>query len=164
MLRSTANKGTFSGGRRTALGCSRRREGAAVVRVLRFRNKCRHNDRRQGCQRRQGGTEVMRRQTQLTGVRGQPAPIVRRMLDGMRPRRQLGEQEDGDENEMAQRIHELSLIDLDEQTFEIFAFGKIQGHRMIGRPGQPAHDTGLATGIVCRPGDNLLKQFQPDTA
>ena len=55
-------------------------------------------------------------------------------------------------------------VDLDQQPLEIFAFGKIQGHRMIGRPGQPAHNTGLATGIVRRPGDDLLEQFKPDAA
>jgi hypothetical protein len=36
------------------------------------------------------------------------------MLDGMRPRQQLGEDKGGNEKEMTQRIHERSLIDLDE--------------------------------------------------
>jgi len=97
-------------------------------------------------------------------MRRQPTLFIRRMPDGMRPRRQLGEQKDSNEKQVAQRIHGNSLVDLNEQTLEIFTFGKTQGHRMIGGTGQPPHDSGLATGIVCRPGDNLLKQFQPDTA
>jgi hypothetical protein len=36
------------------------------------------------------------------------------MPDGMHPRRQLGEEENGNEKEMAQRIHSESLVDLNE--------------------------------------------------
>jgi hypothetical protein len=36
------------------------------------------------------------------------------MPDGMRPRRQLGEQKDSNEKQVAQRIHGNSLVDLDE--------------------------------------------------
>jgi hypothetical protein len=74
-------------------------------------NKC---DRRQGDQRWQRRTEVMRGQAKLAGMRGQARLVVRRMPDGMRPRRQLGEEENGNEKEMAQRIHSVSLIDLNK--------------------------------------------------
>ena len=132
--------------------------------VQRFGNQLWHDDWRQVRQRRQGGTEVMRRQTELAGVRRQPALIVRRVPDGMRPCRQLGKEENGNEQEVAQRIHEMILVDLDEQALEIFAFREIQGHRMIGRPGQATHDARLAPGIVRGAGDDLLEQFQPDAA
>jgi hypothetical protein len=38
------------------------------------------------------------------------------MLDGVRARRHLGEQERDDEEQVAQGIHGRNLIDLDEQT------------------------------------------------
>ena len=84
------------------------------MRVQRFGDEQRNNDRRQGRQRRQGRAEIVRRQAQLAGVRRQPALVVRRMPDGMRPRRQLGEAEDDNEKEMAQRIHRASLVGLDD--------------------------------------------------
>ena len=59
----------------------------------------------QGSQRRQRRPEVVCGKAQLAGVARQPAVIIHRMADGMRPRRQLREQECGDEKEMAQRIH-----------------------------------------------------------
>ncbi len=65
-------------------------------------------------------------------MRWQSTLVIRRMPNGMRPRRQLGEEENGNEKEMAQRIHGNSLVDLNEQAFEIFAFREIQGNRMIG--------------------------------
>ena len=74
--------------------------------VQRFGNQLWQNNWRQGSQRRQGGTEVVRRQTELAGVRWQPALIVRRVADGMRPCRQLGKEENGNEQEVAQRVHE----------------------------------------------------------
>ena len=74
--------------------------------VQRFGNQLWQYNWRQGSQRRQGGTEVMRRQTELAGVRWQPALIVRRVADCMRPCRQLGKEENGNEQEVAQRIHE----------------------------------------------------------
>ncbi len=132
--------------------------------MQRFGDEQRNDDRRQGRQRRQGHAEIMRRQAQLAGVRRQPALVVRRMPDGMSPRRQLGEAEDNNEKEVAQRIHNVSLIDLDEQAFEIFAFRKVQGYRMIGGPGQPPDDARRAAGIMRGAGDDLLEQFQPDAA
>jgi len=89
----------------------------------------------------------MRCQTKLAGMRRQAILVARRMLDGMRPRRQLGEEENGNEKEVAQRIHDVSLIDLDEQTFEIFAFREVQCNQMIGRPRQPADDARMAPGV-----------------
>jgi hypothetical protein len=47
-------------------------------------------------------------------MRWQPTLLIRRMPDGMRPRCQLGEEENGNEKEVAQRIHSESLIDLNE--------------------------------------------------
>ncbi len=75
---------------------------------------CRSNDRRQGGKRRQAGAEIVRRQAQLASVRRQAALVVRHMPDSMRPRRQLGEEENGNEKKMAQRIHEPSLAGLDD--------------------------------------------------
>ena len=68
----------------------------------------------QSSQRRQRRTEIVRRQAQFAGMRRQAFLVVRRMPDGMRPRRQLGEEENGNEKEMAQRIHSESLVDLNE--------------------------------------------------
>lgn len=51
----------------------------------------------------------MRRQTKLAGMRRQTVIIARRMLDGVRPRRQLGEEEHDDEKETAQMKHPVSL-------------------------------------------------------
>jgi hypothetical protein len=82
----------------------------------------------------------------------------------MRPRRQLGEEENGDEKEMAQRIHGVILVDLDEQAFEIFTFREVQGHRMIRSAGQATHDARFTTGIDRRTGNDLLEQLEPDAA
>ena len=68
----------------------------------------------QSGQRRQGRSEIVRRQAQFAGMRRQAFLVVRHMPDGMRPRRQLGEEENGNEKEMAQRIHSESLVDLNE--------------------------------------------------
>lgn len=58
----------------------------------------------------------MRRQAKLADVLRQRAFLGRRMLDGVRARRHLGEQERDDEEQVAQGIHGRNLIDLDEQT------------------------------------------------
>ena len=89
----------------------------------------------------------MRCQTQLAGMRRQCALLARRMLDRMRPDRQLGEDEDRDKQEMTQGIHDDRLINLDEQAFEVLALGKVQGNGMIGRARQTAHDARLTPGI-----------------
>ena len=44
-------------------------------------------------------------EAQLANVARHPDVIVRRVADGMRPRRRLGEQENGNEKESAQPIH-----------------------------------------------------------
>lgn len=54
----------------------------------------------------------MRRQTQLAGMRRQTLFVARRMLDGMRPRRQLGEEDGENEKETAQMKHLFSLSGL----------------------------------------------------
>jgi hypothetical protein len=79
------------------------------------------------------------------------------MPNGMRPRRQLGEEENGNEKEMAQGIHSDSLVDLNEQAFEIFAFREIQGNRVIGGTGQTADDTCLTPSIMRRISDDFLE-------
>lgn len=72
------------------------------------------NDRRQARHGRQGATKVVRRQAQQAGVRRQRLVIPCCMLDGMRPRQQLGEDKGSNEEQMTQGIHDNSLIDLDE--------------------------------------------------
>ncbi len=80
----------------------------------------------------------MRRQTKLAGVGRQAVLVGRRMFDSVRPRRQLGEEEDSNENQMAQRKHRVSLagqhyarmakspsVRLDQQTLQILAFREI---------------------------------------
>ena len=57
--------------------------------------ECHH--RRQSRQRRQRRAQIMRCQTELADMGRQAIVIARRMLDGMRPRRQLGEEENGNE-------------------------------------------------------------------
>jgi len=54
----------------------------------------------------------MRSQTKLAGMRRQGTIVARRMLDGVRPRRQLGEEEHDDEKEAAQVKHLFSLSGL----------------------------------------------------
>ena len=80
--------------------------------MQRFGDKPRKDDRRQDRQRRHGDAEVVRHQTEFAGVRRQPALVVHRVPNGMRPCRQLGEEENGNEKEMAQRIHGLSLTQI----------------------------------------------------
>ena len=63
---------------------------------------------------------------------GQAALVLHQMLDGVRRRRQLGEDEDGSEQQVAQEIHGVSLIDLNEQTLKVFTLREIQRYRMIG--------------------------------
>jgi len=79
-----------------------------------FRQQLHGHHRRQGHHGGQRRAQIVRRQTKLAGMRRQGLVIPRRMLDGMRPRQQLGEDKGGNEKEMTQRIHERSLIDLDE--------------------------------------------------
>ena len=50
-------------------------------------------------------------------MRWQAFLVIRCMPNGMRPRRQLGEEENGNEKEMAQGIHSGVLVNLDEQAF-----------------------------------------------
>ena len=120
--------------------------------------------RRQGDDRRQGRAEIVRRQAKLAGMGRQALAFADRMLDSVRSRRPLGEDEHEDEEEAAEQRHAESLIDLDEQAFEVFAFREVQCHRMIGRARQATHDTRLAPGIDRRAGDDFLEQLQPDTA
>lgn len=75
----------------------------------RLRNKLNGQDRRQGHQRRQGRAEIMRRQTKRADMRRQAIIVARRMLDGVRPRRQLGEEEHDNEKETTQMKHLFSL-------------------------------------------------------
>lgn len=56
----------------------------------------------------------MRCQAEQTGMRRQGLVIPRCMLNSVRPRQQLGEDEDGNEKQMTQGIHSSGLIDLDE--------------------------------------------------
>jgi hypothetical protein len=162
MPRSTTKKGAFSGKGRSALRSRGRRKIRAAAGRQQFRNEPGRLHRWQGGQRRQRRTEIVCGKTKFASMRRQAILVVRRVPEGMRPRRQLGEQENGDEKEMAQRIHGLVSIDLDEQTFEIFAFGKVQGHRMIGSASQAPHDAGIAPGIQRRAGDDLLEQLEPN--
>jgi hypothetical protein len=114
--------------------------------------------------RRQCRPEIVGGQAQLARVPGQPAVLVRCMADRMRRRAQLGEDKNNNEKKMAQGTHGLASIDLDEQPFEIFPFGKVQGDRMVGGAGQAADDARLAPGIAGRASDDLLEQFEADAA
>jgi hypothetical protein len=53
------------------------------------------------------------------------------------------------------------LIDLDEQAFEIFAFRKVQGYRMIGRAGQATDNARLAPGIQRSPATIFWNSSSP---
>lgn len=77
-----------------------------------FRHQLNSLHRWQGHQRRQGRTEIMCRQTKLAGVGWQAILVARRMLDGVRPRRQLGEEDCQNEKETAQMKHLFSLSGL----------------------------------------------------
>ena len=109
MPRSTIKNEQFSEEGRAALSRDRRRESAASVGRQHFRNELDGHDRRQSHQRWQGCTKIMRRQAKLAGMRRQTILVARSMLDGMRPRRQLGEEENGNEKEVAQLKHLFSL-------------------------------------------------------
>lgn len=87
----------LAGGGSGKMAAGRKRQG--------FRHQDDFHDGRQNRHPGKGGTEVVRGQAQLAGVDRQRSVLPRRMLDGMRPRRQLGEDEGEDEKEMAQRIH-----------------------------------------------------------
>ena len=115
-LRGAVNgkKRAFSGSRRAALRRGGGRQSAAIVRLQRLRHQHGKRHRRQGGQRRQRSTEVMRCQAKLAGMRWQTRLVVRRMPDGMGTRRQLGEEQDSNEQDVTQGTHGLSLIDLDE--------------------------------------------------
>ena len=63
-----------------------------------------HGDREEHHPR-QCCAKIVGRQTQRAGMRRQALVVRCAMLDGMRPRRQLGKAEEYDEQEMAQRIH-----------------------------------------------------------
>ena len=76
----------------------------------------------------------MRDEAQFADMLRQAVLLRHHVLDGMRPARQLGEQEDNNEQEMAQGIHGICLIGLDEQAFEVFTFRKVQRHRVVRRP------------------------------
>lgn len=84
------------------------------MRGKRFRQQLHRHHRRQSYHGGQRRPQVVRRHAELAGMRRQRLVISRRMLDGMRPRQQLGEEKDGNEKEMTQRIHDGGLIDLDE--------------------------------------------------
>lgn len=78
----------------------------------RRRNKLNGQHWRQYRQRRQRRAEIMRRQAKLAGMRRQGSLVAHRMLDGMHPRRQLGEEEHGNEKKRAQMKHLFSLSGL----------------------------------------------------
>jgi hypothetical protein len=107
-------RGDFSGEWRGALTGDGCRENRAPNRVQRFGYELRGGDGQQRNDRGQRRTQVVRCQAQFAAMRWQPILVIRRMPDGMRPRRQLGEEENGNEKEMAQGIHSESLVDLNE--------------------------------------------------
>ena len=78
----------------------------------RRRDKLYRQHWRQGHQRRQGRAEIMRRQAKLAGMGRQTIFVACRMLDSVRPRRQLGEEEHGNEKDAAQMKHLFSLSGL----------------------------------------------------
>lgn len=80
--------------------------------IERFQHQCNGHHRRQSRQRRQGGTKIVRRQAKLAGVARQATVLVRSMPDGMHPRPELGEDEDNNEEEVAQRIHGINFKQL----------------------------------------------------
>ena len=77
-----------------------------------FRNELDDDHWRQSHQRWQRCAEIMRRQAKLAGMRRQAFLVARRMLDRVRSRRQLGEEEDSNEKELAQLKHLFSLSGL----------------------------------------------------
>ena len=68
--------------------------------------------RRQGHQGWQSCAKIMCRQTQMAGMGRQTLLVARRMLDGVRRRRQLGEEDCQNEKETAQMKHLFSLSGL----------------------------------------------------
>lgn len=49
------------------------------------------------------------------------------------------------------------LVNLNQQTFQIFALGKIQGYRVIGSALEPTDDTGGASRVERGSGDDFLE-------
>lgn len=96
----------------TALRCERCRESAAAMSRQGFRNRLDSHHRRQSHQRWQRCAKIMCRQAKLAGMGRQAFLVASRMLDRMRPRRQLGEEEDGNEKEVTQLKHLFSLSGL----------------------------------------------------
>ncbi|MBS1131690.1 MAG: hypothetical protein H6R16_2692 [Proteobacteria bacterium] len=96
----------------TALRRDWRREGVTTFDRQNFRNELEGHHRRQSHQRWQRSAKIMRRQAKLAGMRRQAFLVASRMLDGMRPRRQLGEEENGNEKEVTQLKHLFSLSGL----------------------------------------------------
>lgn len=74
-----------------------------------FRNKLDSHHWRQSHQRGQCCAKIMRCQAKLAGMRRQALLVARRMLDRVRSRRQLGEEENSNEKELAQLKHLFSL-------------------------------------------------------
>jgi hypothetical protein len=106
---TTVKNGQFSEEGRAALGSERCREGTAANNRNGFQNNMNGQHWRQSSQRRQGSTEIVRRQAKFAGMRRQSIVVTRHMLDGVRPRHQLGEDEHDDEKEVAQVQHRFSL-------------------------------------------------------
>ena len=162
LLRSTTRIGRFSGVRRTPLAGKRHRHAASFIDLWRLGHKAQCQDRRQSRERRQGRSQIVRRQAKLADMLRQAIILIRHMLDRMRPARQLGEEECENEKEMAQGSQSNRLIHLDEQAFEVFAFRKVQCHRVICSAGQATNNARLASGINGSRSDDFLKQLQPD--
>ena len=101
------------------MGCGRRREGTAVVDLQCSGDQSGKRYRRQGCQRWQCRTKVVRRHAKFADM-GRQAVLALGVADRVRAGRQLGEEKNDDEEEMAQRTHGvilvLSLIHISEPT------------------------------------------------
>ena len=97
-------RGDFSGLGRAALNGKGRRESAATMQRQYFR--CQILRQRQGyCRhRRQSCRQIMGHQTQGAGMRWRIL-MQGRMLDTVHSRRPLGENQNSNKKEMAQRIH-----------------------------------------------------------
>ncbi|MBS1138928.1 MAG: hypothetical protein H6R13_381 [Proteobacteria bacterium] len=109
---STVKNGQFSEEWRAALRRRRCRESTAAMGRQGVRNQLDGQHRRQNRQRWQRGAKIMRCQAKLASMSRQAVLVARRMLDRMRPRRQLGEEENGDEKEATQMKHLFSLSGL----------------------------------------------------
>lgn len=62
------------------------------------------------------------------------------------------------------KTHAMNLINLDQQTLQILALGKLQCHRMIGTALQALDDARAAARIQCRTGNDFLEQLQTNAA